>query len=172
MPARTSFAPFKDLLSMTDVMNTLFDDRSTGGSIGYDQGVWIPFNVAESTQGYLLQAAVPGVAPDNLEITFQDNVLTVSGEFTPPQWDAGTEQPRYHRLEWRPGRFARSVAFPSQVEPDSIQTQLRNGVLSVFIPKAEASKPRKITIMRGATPTGEALGNEQPAQPSPGDAVA
>lgn len=161
MPARTSFAPFKDLFGMTDVMNALFDDRLLAGGGGYDQGVWIPLNVAESTNGFLLQAAVPGVTAEDLTVTFQDNILTVSGEFKAPQWGDGAEQPRYHRMEWRPARFARSITFPTQVDADAIQTQLQNGVLSVFIPKAEAVKPRRIKITNGGTQAGKELGSDR-----------
>ncbi|GAC1551377.1 MAG: Hsp20/alpha crystallin family protein [Herpetosiphon sp.] len=144
------FAPWKDLVGMTDVMNTLFDDRLSSRVAGYDQSLPVPLNIAETSNGFLIQVAVPGVTPEDLDVTFQNNAVTISGEFKQPQWTDGKEKPIFHRLEWRAGRFARAISFPTHIEVDGVQTQLTNGVLSIFVPKAEAAKPRKVQIASGA----------------------
>jgi HSP20 family protein len=144
---RSGVDPFGEMMSLRDAMSSLFEDsfvnpRSTGG-----QGLSMPLDVAETKDAYVVEAVLPGVKPDDLDITFQDNVLTISGEVRQEQ-NTG-EKANYHRVERRYGRVARSISLPTQVQADKIQANLNHGILRLEIPKAEAVKPRKITVNTG-----------------------
>jgi HSP20 family protein len=90
---------------------------------------------------------VPGVKPEELDITLEDGLLTIQGErrFTQESSDQ-----QFHRVERRYGSFRRSITLPSQVQADQIEASFDNGVLEVVVPKAEEAKPKKITVRPGA----------------------
>ena len=103
----------------------------------------IALDVAESDDNYSVKATVPGINPDDLEITLEEDVLTLKGELTR---DDEVEEAQYHVRERRFGAFSRSIRFPTAVNSDAIEATYSNGVLSLNIPKAEAVKPKRITI--------------------------
>src|ERR687886_2592466 len=145
--SRSGFDPFGEMMSLRDAMNSLFEDsfvspRSAGG-----QTMSMPMDVAETKDAFIVEASLPGVKPEDLDITVQDNVLTITGEVRQQQ-ETG-EKPNYHRVERRYGRVSRSISLPTQVQADRIQANLNDGILRLEIPKAEAVKPRKITVNTG-----------------------
>lgn len=102
----------------------------------------IPLDIHENNDGYVVKAPMPGVTPDTLEITFEAGVLTVRGEVAEEkevQGECILQERTY-------GKFARSVSLPSPVVPDKIAAQLKDGVLTVQVPKAEEVKPKKISV--------------------------
>ena len=103
----------------------------------------IPLDVAENDDNYLVKATIPGVNSDDLEITLEDDVLTLKGEFLR---DEEVEDVKYHVRERRYGSFSRSIRFPVAVNGDEVEATYTNGILSLNIPKAEAVKPKRITI--------------------------
>ncbi|MEM9694135.1 MAG: Hsp20/alpha crystallin family protein [Myxococcota bacterium] len=104
-----------------------------------------PFDVKERDDAFLLLADVPGMTEDDLEITMVGNRLTISG--TRP-WQKPGEKERFHSVERRYGAFQRSFTVPNGVAMDDIDANLENGVLSLAIPKAEETKPRKIVLKK------------------------
>lgn len=143
----TRFDPFADMLSLREAMNQLLEEsfvspaRGTSGSSSAN----MPLNVSETADAYVVEAVVPGVKPEDLDITLQDNVLTLTAE-THQEQQSGGKQANFHRVERRYGRVSRSVALPTQVQSDAVKATLENGVLRLEVPKAEAVKPRKITV--------------------------
>ena len=103
----------------------------------------IALDVAETEAAYLVKATVPGINPDDVEITLEDDVLSLKGEI---QRDEEVEEAKYHVRERRYGAFSRSIRFPMAVNGDAVEATYSNGVLSLNIPKAEAVKPKRITI--------------------------
>ncbi len=103
----------------------------------------LALDVAENEDGYIVKASVPGINPDDLEITLEDNVLTVKGEV---ENDEQFEKEQYHLRERRYGRFSRSIKFPVMVNGDSVNANYNMGILTLDIPKAEEVKPKRITI--------------------------
>jgi len=103
----------------------------------------IALDVAETDAAYLVKATVPGINPDEMEITLEDDVLSLKGEL---QRDEEVEEAKYHVRERRYGAFSRSIRFPMAVNGDAVEATYTNGVLSLNIPKAEAVKPKRITI--------------------------
>lgn len=132
-----------DLLSSR--MNRLFTDY--GGSSSQDYG----WRVAERTprtnlydQGDMLEikAEVPGLSKQDLQIKIQGNYLEVSGTRKP---DAPKDY-QAHRVERRTHSFTRSFTLPSDIEVDKVEASLEHGILFLRLPKAEAAKPRQVTI--------------------------
>ena len=103
----------------------------------------IALDVAEKEDNYLVTATVPGINPDDLEITLEDGVLTLKGEI---HSDEEAEETTYHVRERRYGSFSRSIRFPMAVNGDAVEATYNNGILSLNIPKAEAAKPKRISI--------------------------
>ena len=145
---RSSADPFGEMMSLRDAMNSLFEDSFVNPRTGGGQALAMPMDVAETKDAYVVEAALPGVKPEDLDITFQDNVLTISGEVRQEQTTG--EKPNYHRVERRYGRVARSISLPAQGQADKIQANLNHGILRLEIPKAEAVKPRKISVNAGS----------------------
>lgn len=106
---------------------------------------WTPsIDIREETDAYVFDADLPGLTKDDVDVTFEDNVLTVSGE---RRFEEKETEGEYRRVERRYGKFTRSFALPSQVDADKVEAAFQDGVLRVRVPKAEASKARKIKIL-------------------------
>lgn len=103
----------------------------------------IALDVAETEAAYLVKATVPGINPDDVEITLEDDVLSLKGEI---QRDEEVEEAKYHVRERRYGAFSRRIRFPMAVNGDAVEATYSNGVLSLNIPKAEAVKPKRIVV--------------------------
>jgi HSP20 family protein len=128
-------------------LNRAFD-QAFNGTLG--SRVWVPaMNVAERGDAYLVQAELPGVSPDEVEVTFEQNVLTVRGT-KPASFDVANEgELRVFAAERVHGSFERSVRLPEFVNADRISASFANGLLSITVPKAEAARPRKIAVHAG-----------------------
>lgn len=100
-------------------------------------------DVAENEDGYIVVANVPGMNPDDLDITMEENVLTIKGEVKAVE---EIESEQYHVRERRLGNFSRNIRFPADVNVDGIAASYENGVLTLDVPKAEEVKPKRITV--------------------------
>lgn len=105
---------------------------------------WLPpTEVRETEDSYLVEMDIPGVAKEDLDISVEDNVLTVKGERKQAQEDTSG---RYHRRERAYGTFTRSFRLPDAVDGGKVEAQYKNGVLAVTLPKREEAKPRQIEV--------------------------
>lgn len=146
------FEPWNDLTTEMDRLVSAVLPATEPNAVHGAELAWVPaVDVEEREDGLRLAFEVPGVAPDALEVTVDDRVLTVSGErrFTQPEGEA--ERIAY-RLERRFGRFARSLTLPKTVDPDRIQARYEHGVLQLLVPKRPEAQPRRIAVTSGATP--------------------
>ncbi len=112
------------------------------------QAVWNPpVDVLEEQDRIFVKVEVPGVDENNLKVTFQDGLLTISGE---RQFER-KEDRNYHRIERAYGSFTRSFTLPRGVDGNQIVADYRNGILEISIPKKEEAKPRQIAINAAQT---------------------
>jgi HSP20 family protein len=140
----TRYDPFREMMTLRSAMDSLVDKAFVGSRADLESVNWgLALDVSETGDEYLVKASVPGVNPDDLEITYNNKVLTIKGE---TQQENEVEETRYHLRERRFGSFARSVSLPIPVDSDHIEASYENGVLSLRLPKTEASKPRRISI--------------------------
>ncbi len=105
---------------------------------------WLPaVDVAETPDALTLYAELPGLAREDVDITIENNLLTVRGE---RRFEKDIKEENFHRVERAYGTFSRSFTLPSNVKSDGVEATFKDGVLSIRIPKVEEAKPRKIAI--------------------------
>lgn len=133
--------PVRQQMNLFNEFDRLFDRPSLPYRMSENWG--LALDVAENEDGYTVKASVPGINPDDLDITLEDNVLTIKGEV---QNDEEIEEEKYHIRERRYGSFSRSIKFPVLVQSDNIAASYDKGVLTLDVPKAEEVKPKRISI--------------------------
>ena len=151
MTVMTSWDLFDDLRTAQDELLRM--SRMPGqwpGQFGQQPGpgpgaqAWAPpVDISERKDAYLVAAELPGVGIEDLEITFQDGLLTIQGERHPAH-DPAAE--KVHRAERRYGAFRRSITLPSHVMADAIEATAHNGVLQILVPKATEARAKRIPV--------------------------
>ncbi|MEO5375279.1 MAG: Hsp20/alpha crystallin family protein [Alphaproteobacteria bacterium] len=132
--------PILNLQRMQEEMNRLFGRFGTMT----EAGEYPSMNVWTGEEGAMVTAEVPGVSPENIEVTVHRNTLTLKGrrdEAAPTG-----EEVTYHRRERDHGTFGRTIALPFPVDSDRVEASFRNGVVKILLPRPEADKPRRIKI--------------------------
>ena len=144
--------PFRDmnnlrLWAVRNEMDRMFENTLLGP---FEPTAWdLALDVAETDNEYLVKASLPGINPDDLEVTYNANVLTIKGD---TREDKEVDQKRYYLRERRYGSFSRSVSLPSSVKPEKIEASYDAGVLTLHLPKAEEAKPKRIPVLAGSVP--------------------
>ena len=111
------------------------------------QRFFVPsLDVVERADAYLISAELPGVDPAAVEISFENNTLTLRGTKQPSVKRAENEELRVYTAERLSGEFERAVRLPEYVEGDKIEATYAHGVLTITVPKAAAARPRRIEI--------------------------
>ena len=123
-------------------------DRELNRLINHgSQRFFVPsLDVVERADAYLISAELPGVDPAAVEISFENNTLTLRGTKQPSVVAQEKDELRVYTAERLSGAFERAVRLPEYVEGDKISASYTNGVLTITVPKAEAARPRKIEI--------------------------
>lgn len=138
-------APFGDLLSLRDAMDRLFEDalvRPLVPGNGLAAGSF-PIDIRSDAEALVVEAALPGFSPDEVEITVEGGTLTINAESAT---ETETSEGDYLVREMRRGKVGRVVTLPSGLEADRATASVENGVLRLRIPRAEETKPRQIRI--------------------------
>ena len=139
--------PFREMLSLRRELDRAFDNAMSSSQTGWQPVSWdLALDVVENPDEYLVKASLPGINPDDLEITFTNNTLTIKGEIKD---DQEFDQAQYHVRERRYGAFSRSISLPSGIQSDQISANYEDGVLKLHLPKAEEVKPKRIQIKAG-----------------------
>jgi len=108
------------------------------------RGVYPPVNLQETDEGYVLTAEIPGVAPEDIDVSIERSTVTLSGE-RKIEYAVG-DGTAVHRRERQSGSFRRAFELPTEIDLDAAKATHKNGVLTLRLPKSPASKPRQITI--------------------------
>ncbi len=123
--------------------NRFLEDNLQSG-LEANSRTWNPaVDIKETEEALTLLAELPGMTKDDIGVSLEKNVLTISGE---RKFEKDTEKENFHRIERSYGAFARSFTLPSNVKTDSVEASFENGVLSIQLPKLEETKPKKIEI--------------------------
>ena len=157
MATITRWDPWNDMLSLREAMNQLMEESFVRPEAARGGQGFVPaLDVSETQDAFLVEAAVPGLQPEDLEITVENSVLTIKGE---TRQDSAAKERSFHRIERRFGSFQRTIGLPKSVQADAIRATLEHGVLKLEIPKAEEIKPRKISVNLTGGKTIEASNN-------------
>jgi HSP20 family protein len=141
--------PFRDLVTLQERMNRLFDESYRGGrgtaedewSLG---GSWAPaVDIYEHEGNIVLTAELPGVDPKDVDIRLENNILTLRGE---RKWSKDVDRENYHRVERSYGSFTRSFTLPNVVDTEKIKADFKDGMLRLTLPKREEARPKQIAI--------------------------
>jgi len=141
-----------DLAQLQDRINRAFSDtygRGSGPSRNDEglmtTGTWAPpVDIYQNAdQELVLTAELPDMSPDDIEITINNDTLTIRGE---KRFSSEVKEDQFHRIERRYGTFSRSFSLPSSVDATRIAAEHRNGVLTVRLPAREEAKPRQIKV--------------------------
>jgi HSP20 family protein len=134
--------PLRELTSLQADMNRLFNTAFAGPETAARR--WTPaLDLIEKSDGYVLRADLPGMSTDDVALTVEDNVLTLSGSRAR---EADGESAAHHHAERPFGSFARAISLPKGVAADAVTAAFTDGVLEIHIPKPEQAKPRRIEI--------------------------
>jgi HSP20 family protein len=151
-------SPFGELMSLRSAMDRLFEDsfvRRPFG-VGFDTPqASLPLDVTRTADELIVEAALPGIKPEDVEVTVEDGTLSIRGEFREEKREGEGES---LVQEIRRGTVARAVTLPTGLEPDKATATFENGVLTLRIPKAESVKPKQIRI----SPTVEGTSTAKP----------
>jgi len=136
--------PFSELERMSRQMNQLTQGLFGRPGLGWRPASVFPaINLTEDADSYYVRAELPGIKADALDIQAVGRNLTLSGERTIA---SEGETVRYHRREREAGKFSRTIGLPGEIDVNKVAAKLANGMLTVTIAKAEAAKPKQITV--------------------------
>ncbi|HKJ39225.1 MAG TPA: Hsp20/alpha crystallin family protein [Anaerolineales bacterium] len=137
--------PAREMMSLRDAMDRLFDDAFTRPlSIRDGWSASVPaIDMYQTDDDVIVKAALPGIKSDEVQINVNGEMLTLKGEV---KQDQEMEEKAWHIREQRYGSFERSVALPTAVVADKAKADFENGILIITLPKAEEVKPKTITV--------------------------
>ncbi|MCI0440788.1 MAG: Hsp20/alpha crystallin family protein [Chloroflexi bacterium] len=138
--------PFNELRQMQDTMNRLW--RGYGVRDGEDvMESWaVPLDVVQEGDNILVRASMPGIKPEDINVTLENDVLTIKGE---TRSETEKTEGNYLLRERRSGAFHRSLRLPDTVDTEKADTKYENGVLTVTFPKIEAKKAKRLEVKAG-----------------------
>jgi HSP20 family protein len=131
-------SPYRRLASMRQAMEQMFDEAEAPA----EREMLLAVDVRSSDEAYDISALVPGLDAEDLEIEVLNNTVTIRGEFK----SCGQEDSKYLVCELPSGRFSRSITLPTALDSGKTEASIKNGVLSLHIPKAEAHRPKAIKV--------------------------
>lgn len=140
--------PAREMLSLREAMDRLFEESFLRpGSFGVSDSAsaMLPLDMYETENDVVVKVAIPGVKPEDIEVTVTGDLLSIKGEFQ-SESEEKDEKRNYHRQERRYGSFSRQVTLPSGVNADGCAADFENGVLTLRLPKVEEAKVKKVQI--------------------------
>jgi HSP20 family protein len=144
-PQLSNWTPFDRLFSLRDEMDRLFDFTFPSRDSGLFSG-WSPaLDLWDDKDSFVAKVELPGMKKEDINISLHEGVLTVSGE-RKHEHESGSKEGGAFRSERYFGKFQRSVTLPTRVDPANVKASYKDGVLTVFLPKAEEAKPRHIDV--------------------------
>jgi HSP20 family protein len=139
----TRWEPVREMMTLREAMDRLFDDAFTRPVSMSGDSVIPAIDLYQDADEVVLRAALPGLKAEDVQISITADVLTLRGEF---KQENEKKEVTYHIREHRQGMFERSVMLPTDVQSDKAKADFENGILTITLPKAEAVKPKTITI--------------------------
>jgi HSP20 family protein len=151
--------PWGELFSLHDQMDQLFGE-AVGRTVMPERGTvtHLPLDIRQTDEAFFIEASVPGFRPEDVEITLDENVLTIRGR---RESKDETNEGGYVRRERLSASVYRQVSLPNEVKADEITASFNNGVLTITVPRAQRAQPKRIPVSSGAA-TEQTKGVEAP----------
>jgi HSP20 family protein len=149
MTTLVRFDPFSEALSLRDAVNRLFEESFVhpGWFLNGPATIAAPMDVYETEQGYQVHVLLPGVKGEDIDLSVQQNTLTIKGQYKPLLEEG--KQVNWLVQEIGSGSFERTITFPKPVDADHIGTSYEYGILTISVPFSEVSRPKRISITGG-----------------------
>ena len=141
------WSPARDAVSLREAMNRLFEEsflRPDLFGVGETAASALPLDMYETENDVVVKASVPGVKPEDIEVTVTGDLLTIKGEF---KSEERTEKQNFIRQERRYGSFCRQLGLPASVDSGKAEASFENGILTLNLPKVEAVKPKTVKVV-------------------------
>ncbi len=138
----TRYNPFSEMVSLREAMDRLFEDSFISPRGWSTIGRGMPANLYETADGYTLQLPMPGVKPEDVEITVQQDTLNL-------KWETKVQFPEGATVHWngfQGGQYQQSFTLPAPINPDRVEAHYNDGVLTLSLPKAEHARARTIKV--------------------------
>jgi HSP20 family protein len=146
-PFKTQWDPFKELEEMEKRLSTWLRHpavRRDSDKEALTVAEWSPLvDISEDEKEYLIKAEIPEMKKEDIKISVEDNVLSISGE---RKYEKEEKGKKYHRVERAYGRFLRSFTLPDDADGSKVGAEYKDGVLKVHLPKSEKAKPKTIEV--------------------------
>src|SRR5213596_3685247 len=151
MTGLTRWDPLKEMEELQNRLSGFFGRAPVRRANGEQESItvaeWAPLvDITEDDKEYLIKAELPEVKKEDVKVTVQDDVLTISGERMLEKEEKGR---KYHRVERAYGSFARSFTLPEDADGEKVAAEFKNGLLMVHLPKSEKAKPKSIEVKIG-----------------------
>lgn len=140
--------PVDAFLGLQDDLNTMFrrgwlEPRREEAALA-ERAMWAPScDIYETEYAIVVEAELPGVNPDNIDVSIEEGILRIKGE---RKTEKEIREENYYRVERASGSFMRAVRMPSDIDADNVKANFDNGILEVTVPKVEPEKPRSVDI--------------------------
>lgn len=137
--------PYREMLNLRQTMDRMFEDTFLWPARSqYEMsGGNLPLDIYQTKNDVVVKAALPGLKPEEVDISLSGETLTIKGEH---REEKETKEAEYIRREHRYGSFSRTVTIPVAIQSDKAQATFDNGILTLTLPKAEAVKPKQIKV--------------------------
>ncbi|MGA8224547.1 MAG: Hsp20/alpha crystallin family protein [Candidatus Acidiferrales bacterium] len=144
MNSITRWEPFRNLSTLQDQVNRLFETNLPGRSDSSDLTTWAPaVDIYETENELVIKADLPEISEKELDVRVENNTLTIRGE---RKFEEKVKEDNYLRIERTYGSFSRSFSLPNTVNTEAIKADYKNGVLTVELPKRAEMKPKQVKI--------------------------
>ncbi len=148
--------PFQHVVTLSEAVNRLMQDAVMRPGYALAASGEAPMNIVERADAYFIQVALPGVRPEGVELTSQQNTITIKAHRDNPLPEmAGAEHLGYLLAEFGAGDLTRTVTLPKEFQANEIEASLDWGILTVKVPIAERAQPRRISVTTGGQPVKE-----------------
>jgi HSP20 family protein len=150
--------PFPEIQELQEQMGQLMERVMSGE----DTGVWVPLvDIEETEDAWVVEAEVPGARREDINVEVRDSELAITGDIKERE-----RKGILRRKTRRVGRFEFRVTLPGQTDPNKVEADLDDGVLTVRIPKPEVARPRQVEVRSGHGHNGDSAPSDQPAEPA------
>ena len=139
----TRWDPLRDMITMRQAVDRMLDETFARGSETRGTGAWLlPMDAYITEEAIVIRADVPGIKPEEIEITLEGDTLAIRGEIRRED----DSQRKYVLLERPTGKFERTLNINTPIDHERVEASFKDGVLTLILPKADAIKPRQIAV--------------------------